>query len=178
MSLELFQLLITQQNEDSAIPVSMTKIWKPVAKKTKRQEVREGCLTRRGCSILIINLFYLTYWLITYWTEQCLKEGERAPCSCHQIPGTQVGGDAFGCQDLTLREESASPDIVIVSIQTLPLQYLMSACLFSLIIQLIVIFSWNGRAAAGSIRFPSLWHSVAWAAHRTLEERRTRMLTC
>lgn len=131
-------------------------------KKKKKWESKRGRSREDVSPLWLFNLHY-KFRLFNYWSEQCLKQGGEGLLILLSVVKFQVGtvgGDAFGWQALSFRQVSAWLAILIVSIQTLPFQYLMFASLFSLIIQLTVISSWNGRAGAGSVSFPGLWHGA------------------
>lgn len=118
--------------------------------KIPRERGQERMFQRCGCSAFITNLAYLIIDQNNAWIRGA---GLLFLFSAGKF---QVGGweaDAFG-QGLTFCSGSTPLATLIVSMQTSPFQYLMFSSLFSLIIQLTVIFLWTGGAAAGSVRFP------------------------
>lgn len=124
-----------------------------------RERGQERMFHRCGCSAFITNLACLIIDQNNGWIRGA------GPLFLFSAGKFQVGRwepNAFG-QGLTLCSGSSPLAILIVSTQTSPFQYLMFSGLFSLIIQLTVIFPGTGGAAAGSVRF----HHLTWASRHS-----------
>lgn len=115
--------------------------------KIPRERGQEWMFHRCGCSAFITNLAYLIIDQNSGWIR---RAGLLFVLCAWKFQVGRWETNAFG-QGLTLCSGSTLLAILIVSTQTSPFQYLMFSSLFSLIIQLTVIFPWTGGAAAGSV---------------------------
>lgn len=115
-----------------------------------------------GCSAFITNLAYLIIDQNNAWIRGA---GFVLPFSAGKFQVGRWKANAFG-QGLTFCSGSTPLAILIVGTQTSPFQYLMFSSLFSLIIQLTVIFPWTRGAATGSVGFPLTRPNLVFTAPR------------
>lgn len=134
--------------------------------KTPRERGQEWMFHRCGCSAFITNLAYLIIDQNSGWIR---RAGLLFVLCAWKFQVGRWETNAFG-QGLTLCSGSTLLAILIVSTQTSPFQYLMFSSLFSLIIQLTVIFPWTGGAAQEVLAVT--WEEFTAQRRASLSEKR------